>query len=704
MQDLVPVYCSHMRFLAKLFASAAMGAVFVSSTFPAALARQPNDTFFDRQWYLQLINAGIAWDTAVGDGSVIVAVLDTGVDLDHPDLSDNLWKNTKEIAGNGVDDDKNGFIDDVDGWDFVNGDNSPVPQGAVANVDASSLALSHGTLIAGIIAAETDNDLGYAGINWHARVMPLRILNEEGGGGEEAAIDAIHYAVKNGARVINLSFVGDSASSALSQAVADAYHAGVVIVAALGNDGKDVNSSPVYPACFRSETEDWVIGVTATDELDDETEFTNFGNACADLSAPGVNIEGLTLSDGGEGLTGEQFAWDGTSAASPMVAGTAALILSAFPGMTPDQVRTAIKLSVDPVHETVSAKGSLGVGRLNIARALSVAEAIAGTPPQQGVVPPSAEPVKPPPGSGGLTGDAALSYIVLGAAPGEPPLVRVYQADGTPYAEFMAFAPAFLGGVRVTLADLDDDGTPEVIASAGKGGGPQVRIFSAKGVHIRSFFAFDEKSRQGVSVAVGDIDGDFFPDLVAVVGAGVSNDAVVFGIDGVERFRFPVTGFVVGTPLTATVADVDDDYDKEIVLAPLSGEPRVAVYDNDGRPLVDFLAYAPTMTAGVTVSSGDFDGDERDEIVTAPRAPGGPQIRIFNKIGALWGQFFADSETMRNGAVAAVTDIDVDGRDDIVTAPEHGAGDVRIYTPRGSLMGTLGKELVGTLGTSLGAW
>jgi len=675
------------------------------------LAKTPNDHFFIDQWYLNKIGAESAWDITTGSDSVIIAVLDTGVDLDHPDLAQNLWKNSKEIPGNGIDDDKNGYIDDVDGWDFVEHDISPVPTNSTtADPNASPIAMSHGTLIAGIIGAVTDNEIGYAGIDWHVKIMPLRILNEEGGGGEEEAVNAIKYAVKNGAKVINLSFVGDDPAPALRQAVADAYHAGVTIVAALGNDAKDVNLTPVYPACFRSGAEDWVLGISATDENDEETEFTNFGSDCADLSAPGTNIQGLTLSHGDAGLTGSQIAWDGTSAASPMVAGTVGLILGAFPDLSPDQIRSALKLSVDPIKMTVSGPGALGVGRLNIARALSVAQAIAGTAPAIPIIAPSQTPT--PASSVGLVGYASYSFVALGAAAGEPPNVRVYKADGTPYAEFFAFAPTFLGGVRVTLDDLDGDSIPEVITSAGPGGGPQIRIFTATGALIRSFFAFDDKSRQGVSVAMGDVDDDYSDEIVAVVGAGVSNEAIVYGQDGIEKFRFPVSGspvgatpegFAPGTPLTVTTADVDDDYNKEIIFAGLSGSPRVAVYDNDGKPLVDFLAYSEDVTGGLSLASGDFDGDLRDEIVTAPRASNSANIRIFNKIGALWGQFTVEGQST-TGAVVSVSDMDVDGSPDIVLAPEHGAGEVRIFTPHGSIMGTLGSKLVGAKGTNMGAW
>jgi len=703
-----------MRSLRKLTAVIAMGLTMAGFVTPflQVYARTPNDPFFSDQWYLDKIQAPLAWDTSEGAG-VIVAVLDTGVDLDHPDLVGNLWKNFKEIPGNGADDDGNGYIDDVNGWDFVDDDNDPTPNGGGLAPNASDAALSHGTLIAGIIGAQTNNAIGYAGIDWHAQIMPLRILDEAGGGGEGEATAAINYAVKNGAKVINLSFVGDESGPALKNAVENAHNAGVVIVAALGNDGRDVNIAPVYPACYRSDLEDWVIGVTATDSADAETEFTNYGSNCADLSAPGTGIQGLGLSDGSIGLSDAQSLWDGTSAASPMVAGAAALILSVYPDLTPNEVRSAIKLSVDPIYQTVSGSGALGVGRLNVAKALAVAGGLShGAPPimctgdaciaQDGASPvPVAKPIT---NTDDFLARSAYSFIALGAKKGEPPLIRVYKANGTPYAQFMAYAPAFLGGVHVAVGDLDGDGIPEIVAGAGAGGGPNVRVFTASGALIRSFMAYDPDSRSGVGVALGDWDGDKSLDILTAVGAGVSNDVVVYGLDGIEKFRFTANGYSTGTPLTAILADVDEDFASEFVVAPRSGEPRVSVYDNDGKEIVAFLAYAPNMTAGISLSAGDLDGDSRDEIVVSPGNGGSEHIRAFNKIGSLWGDFISAPQTVTTGAVVSVTDIDVDGQNDIVVAPAGGPGDVRVFGPHGKLEGIIGANLVGLKGTELSAW
>ncbi len=137
-------------------------------------AEDPNDVLYDEQWYLEQINAPEAWDTETGSDEIIIAVLDTGVDLDHPDLVSNLWKNVGEISRNSIDDDKNGYIDDVFGWDFVNFDNMPIPD---TSVGASDEAVSHGSLIAGIIGAQGDNEIGVAGINWDIKIMSVRILD-----------------------------------------------------------------------------------------------------------------------------------------------------------------------------------------------------------------------------------------------------------------------------------------------------------------------------------------------------------------------------------------------------------------------------------------------------------------------------------------------------------------------------------------------
>lgn len=690
----------------KALFSAILGGMLVPSL---VFAKVPNDIKYADLWYLPHISAPEAWESTTGDASVIVAVLDTGVALTHPDLKANLWQNAQEIPDNGKDDDRNGFIDDAVGWDFVSDDASPEPE---LELSSDPDAQSHGSVVAGVIGAVGNNHTGYTGVAWNVRIMPLRILDEQGTGSESDAAAAIDYAVRNGADVINLSFAGDESHAALKNAVRNAYEAGVIIVAALGNDARDVNVRPVYPACLRSSVADWVIGVAATNRFDEGSDFTNYGSDCADISAPGEDIFGLGyVEDGTHAKSRDLYVgpWDGTSLASPMVAGAAALLRSAYPTISVDNVRSALKLSVDPAHAS-SESGSLGAGRVNIARALEFGATLVATQPEEALEEDGNDPSEKPsedsaqiPKETGAFPNAHDSYMALGARAGGEPRVNVWRADGIAYASFLAFDSSFLGGVQVAVDDLNDDNRVEVVVSPGVGGGPQVRMFTVAGALIRDFFAYDESSRQGVAVALGDVTGDGVEEIVTAVGAGVSDDVIVFDQEGNELSRFTVEGFVPGTRFTVSVADVDQDWEKEIIIAAQNKEPRVAIYNADGTRLVDFLAYAQNMDAGLSLSSGDFNGDARDEIVIGPLTGGAGHVRIFNYIGALWKEFFITDITDGGGTNVAVADIDVDGFWDIVTAPHGHAGNIQVWTPEGDLMGEI-TYAVPDAGTWMSAW
>lgn len=253
-----------------------------------ALRTVPNDASFGQLWGLdntgQLVNGSAgtpdadmdvpeAWDITTGSSSVVIAVVDTGVDYNHPDLSANIWTNTGETnCSDGIDNDGNGYIDDCTGWDFVDNDNDPM--------DYSG----HGTHVAGTIAAEGNNSTGVVGVNWTAKIMPLRFLPTVGGGGVAGAIGAILYANAKGAHIINNSWGGGGYSQALKDAI-DASSA--VIICAAGNDTSDNDTTPFYPASY---TSDNIISVAATDQNDSLASFSNYGLTSVDVAAPGVNI------------------------------------------------------------------------------------------------------------------------------------------------------------------------------------------------------------------------------------------------------------------------------------------------------------------------------------------------------------------------------------------------------------------------------
>ena len=248
----------------------------------------PNDTDFQELWGLHNtgqsvngtsgtadadIDATEAWDITTGSSDVVVAVIDSGVDYNHQDLSTNIWTNPGEIAGNSIDDDSNGFVDDTRGWDFVNDDNDPIDSN------------DHGTHVAGTIAAVGNNSTGVTGVCWAAKIMVLRFLDAFGSGDTANAISAIEYANAKGAHVINNSWGGGGFSQALKDAI-DASSA--VVVCSAGNDGTDNDgTTPDYPASYTSSN---IIAVAATDQDDDLASFSNYGATSVDVAAPGTNI------------------------------------------------------------------------------------------------------------------------------------------------------------------------------------------------------------------------------------------------------------------------------------------------------------------------------------------------------------------------------------------------------------------------------
>ncbi len=669
-----------------------------------SLAREANDPDIIRQKYLELIQIRAAWDITIGSKEVVVAVIDTGVNIDHEDLAGNIWTNVRELPNNGIDDDANGYVDDIHGWDFVEDDADPSAEG-------EDDTLMHGTAVSGIIGAMGNNGVGIAGVTWEVRIMPLRMLGADGSGSFEDGAEAVDYAVAMGADVINFSLAGTSFNEKIEAAVERAYEAGVVSIAAVGNEADDLDVTPYYPACFRSEAADWVIGVAATDNEDGETDFTNYGRSCADVAAPGSEFYSLSRSQ-----AGEQYieSWDGTSAAAPVVSGIVALIKSRYPGLSPDDVRTALKLSVDPIRNTLSGAGAIGVGRVNAWRALTVAGSLptASAPRRPGRVPMDGSggadksPVSDENTQGGVAG-LDNSFMVRGASRGAEPRVSLYRADGVALADFLAYGANFKGGVNVALENLTDDfAGPEIVTGAGAGGGPHVRVFSQGGALIREFFAYDPKSAGGVVVNTGWDGNASERRIVTAVGGDVSNEVIVWSSEGKEVARVVATGFSKGALLAATLADVDASYDPELVIYERAGGSRVQVVDlvldeetgvYTGQEIGSFEAFPDQPGVNISLALLDRNDDDRHEIVVAHGASG--TVRSFAPSGALVGV----STLAEGGVVITQADIDVDGEYDLVWAHNKAGGDVHFSNAAGLDQGLLAKGWW-RLGSTLSAW
>jgi serine protease len=366
----------------------------------------PNDQYFAEQWGLDNtgqeindypsagpgidIDAPEAWEMGTGNTQVVVAMTDEGIDVNHPDLAPNMWTNPGEIPGNDADDDQNGFIDDVYGWDFFN-DDATVFDGAR---DTSNQTDFHGTHTSGTVGAVGNNGQGVAGVCWNVRLMSTKFL--EGGGATSNAISCIDYilAMKQrgvNVRAINASWGGGAYSAALYEAICAAGEAGILFCAASGNGGgnnvgDDNDRYPAYPASYDLPN---IISVGAWTRYNQPALYSNYGRTTVDLLAPGSIIAST-------GPNGRYYYSSGTSMAAPHVTGAVTLIASLAPSLTAAQIKDVIMGTVQPVPTAICVTG----GRLDLRAALAAALALGGDPgggDPGGGDPGGGEPEFPPP-------------------------------------------------------------------------------------------------------------------------------------------------------------------------------------------------------------------------------------------------------------------------------------------------------------------
>ena len=308
----------------------------------AHIIAMPNDPLFAGQWALTQINAPAAWDVVTGTNDIAVAVVDSGMNVAHPDLVAQLWVNPGELAGNGADDDNNGYIDDINGWNIY--------QNTADLTDSTG----HGVEVAGVIAAATNNAAGMAGVCWNCRLMIVKVTQPGGVANYSDIAAGITYAAQKGAKVINLSLGGSADSTTLRAAITAAAQTAVVV----GGAGNNNSNAPFYPAAY-----DEVLAVAGTTSADTKVGTSNYGT-WVDVSAPGENIL-TTFSGGGYGST------SGTSMAAPFASGMAGLLRSQHPGWSANMVRAQIVHTTDSIDSANPAyTGQLGSGRINAANAM----------------------------------------------------------------------------------------------------------------------------------------------------------------------------------------------------------------------------------------------------------------------------------------------------------------------------------------------
>ena len=312
-----------------------------------------NDPKSNEQWALEKVGAAKAWSLTKGDPSIVVAVIDTGIDWKHQDLKNQIWKNTAEIPGNGVDDDGNGYVDDVRGWDFFAGDNDP-------HDETGSRNPGHGTHCAGIVGATGDNGVGISGMAQNVTLMPIRFLGADGSGNLMNAVKSIDYATKNKAHIISASWgaaVSRDQAKPILEAIERARDQGILFVAAAANDGKSNDHREVYPANAGFTN---VISVAASGPQDEKPSWSNFGRVTVDLAAPGLNILSTLPGNSYRNLSG-------TSMATPLVSGLASLVLSLAKkkgkDISPEEVKALLQSTTDKVNIETAVSGRVSAAK-----------------------------------------------------------------------------------------------------------------------------------------------------------------------------------------------------------------------------------------------------------------------------------------------------------------------------------------------------
>ncbi len=398
----------------------------------------PNDPKYPEQWSLPLMKLPQAWAIEKGDRGVVIAIIDSGIDYTHDDLAPKVWINPGEVPDNGLDDDGNGYVDDIYGWDFtdapnlqaegdyIEGDNEPIDESG------------HGTHVSGIAGAMPDNGIGIAGVAWECPLMAIRAGLSLGGSSrmqDDDSAAAIVYAADNGASVINMSWGSERRSFVIQDAIDYAYARGVVLVAAAGNSQKP---EAIFPAAYRK-----VIAVASTEQNQQRFYQSNFG-ASIDIGAPGNVILSTQINNQYRLLTG-------TSMASPHVAGVAALILSKRPALTHEEVRHILINTADPVYREDSDELDerfVGAGTVNAERALLASGAL------------QARIFAPETNSGG-----ADTITVIGTAGGYKfQSWHLSYGESTVPTEFTPFTePSVAQKIGETLAVWDTTTVPEGI-------------------------------------------------------------------------------------------------------------------------------------------------------------------------------------------------------------------------------------------------
>lgn len=571
----------------------------------------PNDQDLGMMPYIHQMHVPEAWaKTGGGSEHVTIAIVDTGVDITHPELRHAIWKNKNEIADNGIDDDGNGYVDDTHGWNFVEQNNTVRPKLSGSTFSAAS----HGTVIAGIIAAEANNVIGGAGIAHKAKIMPLVAINNSGVGVIPTVVSAIEYAIAEHADIINLSLTTDEYSPELDAVITKAADAGILVVVAAGNDqsgkehARDLDMRPVYPACNDlGKTNRTVLSVGSVDQYDRLSEFSDYGSNCMDIVAPGDFIYGTTPYDPRQPPYDRPWyaGFAGTSMSVGMVSGVAGLLQSYDASLTATELRGFIVAGVDAIDaKNPKFAGKVGAGRVNARRSVRLLEQYAY--------------------HGTQYLDRTLARVVVSAH--EPVSVEFATADGSSTTRVELPDIRRIRGWEVSIGYAGlahDDARPVFALAPPAGGGDDILIYDWSGV-LRDSVAIPDYRSGGVRAELMRMDGSGAWELIIAprTGAGsvyrysfeTEQLTHIVNVNGDTHSVWSMAGWSSSSVLSARLAFVDTGRWSDTF-------GSVRIYDERGSETNAFrypVKRGNATSVSIVMAYARMDGDMRPVAYVSP--------------------------------------------------------------------------------------
>ena len=646
--------------------------VTIEPNYTVSIIAVPNDPYYSSsgswgQSYQDLygmhkIQAEAAWDQTTGSADIIVADIDTGVDRNHEDLQGQMWVNTAETPGNGVDDDGNGYIDDYHGWDWANSDNDPMDDHG------------HGTHTVGTIAAVGNNGKGVVGVNWTSKIMALKFLNSGGSGSLENGAKALQYAADMGARVSSNSWGCGCQSTVVDDAIKYEHDWGMVIAVAAGNSGVDaLGHSPA--------SVDHAITVAASDYDDAKASFSNWGEKI-DVAAPGVGIlslraPGTDMYGDGTHIVDTKYYWaNGTSMACPHVAGLAALLLAKNPSLTNEEIRQIIRHGADDLGDPGKDK-DFGYGRINAANTLNLSSSKPLTPmitsPRSRVVITAATMEI----YGSVSGPNFASY-------------KVEMGIGRSPASWITVATATKQVISGLLATADvgnlNEGDKIIFKLTATDTSGKTHVFQVHDITVDNF-----------ETKITSPNKSVYGNVVDVVGTAQTKNGVTFAsytLDYREgnSSTWSTSGITLANGGTQSVVSGKlGIWGTGSLTADASYTLRLTVTSTDGRSEQvfttvevdkDVLPGWPKDLGRFVFSTpavGDLDGDGNEEIIIAPSNQ--DQVFAFNKDGSSlsgWPVTLPSGIVIHDSMVVA--DVDGNGQDEVVIV----SGDVQVLGSDGN--------------------